>query len=513
MSDARLVVRRLDKSFAAPVLQQVDFSVQPGEVHAIVGENGAGKSTLVNLLAGILPKDAGEFFLDGEGYEPRCPVDSFKAGISFAAQELSVIGTLTVAENIALRDLPHRHAVIAKERLQRQAERMLRLVGLDDIAPDTMAEHLSLAERQLLELAKALAMDSRLLILDEPTAALAAPQAERIHAIIEERAGSGASVIYISHRLHDVLNVADTITVLRDGRVVASMPAATMSVDAMMEHMTGRHSQPGSSSRSTLEAGTPALTAESLVTDELPHGVSLTCHHGEILGIAGLAGAGKSELMHALFGLAHLKGGRLGRLSDDMDVPITNAGDAVRNGIGLLAEDRQSMGIYPGQSVLSNMMLPGRYKTTPGIALIKRANELTSGNELRKTLDIRCGGLQQDIRELSGGNQQKALIARWLQCESDVLLLDEPTRGVDIGTKNTIYDLLFELRSRGKAIVVASSEIEELMTVCSRIIVLSNRELVREFQRGDWSETAILTAAFQAFTGNGVGHERPRNVH
>ena len=498
-----LEIKNLNKSFAAPVLRDVSLRVRRGEIHAIVGENGAGKSTLVNILTGLLRKDSGQIFLDETAYEAACPADAFAAGVSFAAQELSIIGTLSVAENIGLRKLPHRNSVIRRDRLYEQSHNLLQLVGLKGISPDSAAESLSLSERQLLEFAKALSIDCRLLILDEPTAALTGPQADHLHGIIADLATAGTSVIYISHRLDDVLSVADVVSVLRDGQVVCSMPAQSLAVSDLFEQMSGRSQQQAEQSVAPARPDKPLLRVEKLTTDALPHALSLTCHQGEIIGIAGLAGSGRSELLQALFGLEPITGGSVTRCTDEGEFVVRNASHAVKMGIGFVAEDRKAMGIFSGQSVLANMMLPGLSRVC-SYGLINRAREMNVATELASKLQIRCQSLDQDIEQLSGGNQQKVLLARWLNCDSAIFLLDEPTRGVDVGTKHAIYELLFEMQRQHKAVVIASSEIEELMTVCSRILVLSDRKLVREFTRGEWSETEILEAAFQEFTNKPI---------
>lgn len=496
MEAVRLSVSNLNKAYSTPVLKHMSLSVLRGEVHAIVGENGAGKSTLANILAGNLVEDSGVISLDGRPYKPVSPRDAIEAGVSVAAQELTIIDTLSVAENIALRHLPHRNFVILRSPLEQMARRLLRLVGLDGMPPDVHASELSIAERQLLELAKAVATDCRLLILDEPTSALAGPQAERVHQIIADLTANGTSVIYISHRLDDVLRISNTVSILRDGEIVISAPADSMTVADMMEHMSGRSAQRAGTRDVTARADTPVLEADHVTTDHLPHPISLSCYRGEIVGIAGLAGSGRSELLQALFGLAPLTGGEVRRCRRTGKTAIQNASQAVREGIGFLGEDRQSMGVFAGQSILTNIMIPGDSVGVSGLRLVDRNGELAAGRELVGKLAIRCAGLDQDIAQLSGGNQQKTLIARWLRCDSDVLLLDEPTRGVDVATKGAIYELLFELQDRHKAMVVTSSELEELMALCGRILVLSGRKPVRIFERGDWSETALLAAAF-----------------
>ena len=498
MNDSRLVIQHLNKSYAAPVLTDVNLTVARGEVHALVGENGAGKTTLVNILTGLTERNSGDIRLDGEPFTPANPTDAFEAGVSFAAQELSIIGTLNVAENVKLRQLPRQRGVIDRQSLAAKAQEMLALIGLDDVAADAQAATLSLAQRQLVEIAKALVDDPGLLLLDEPTAALNAIQADRLHNIIRERASEGLSVIYISHRLNDVLEISDTVSVLRDGQVIATRPSSEYTVDELVSLMAGEALE--QSTATAGQKGQTLISANAITTSDLPNPISLSAHAGEITGLAGLAGAGRSELLHALFGLDPLIGGTVTKRCDNSDVTINNATQAVRSGIALVGEDRQSMGLFEGQSVRVNMMLPGDRRQRSRLSVIDTNREQSTAESLIRKFVVNCGGPEQDIAELSGGNQQKALIARWLNAGSDVFLLDEPTRGVDVGTKHALYDRFRELAAEGKSLVVASSEIEELMAICDRIVVLSDRQIAAEFARDEFAEDAILTAAFSAFS-------------
>ena len=508
MNDVRLSIRNLDKAFTVPVLKGVDLDIGSGEVHGLIGENGAGKSTLVNILTGLLKRDAGDIHLDGIAHRLASVTDSFASGVSFAAQELSLIDTLTVAENISLRRLPNRRTVIHRQTLNEEARRLLDKVGLNDTPADRLVDTLSLAERQLVEIAKAIGADCRLLILDEPTAALTADQTGHIHKVITEIAADGTSVIYISHRLHDVIDVADSVTVLRDGVVVSTTRSDRTTVNELVSQMTGESITVRDRDVEDRKPVHAVLSARRLTTADLPNALDLNCFAGEIVGVAGLAGAGKSELLQALFGLEPLTGGERLRILGENSARIESAHHAVRSGIGFLGEDRQSMGIFPGQSVLTNLMLPDISRSNANT--LDTMAEQTAGESLRDSLAIRCDGLGQDIRELSGGNQQKVLIARWLHCKADVLLLDEPTRGVDIGTKHAIYELFFRLKADGKSIVISSSELEELLAVCDRIVVMSNRQLVADFDTRDCSEEQILLAAFSRY-GNSAGTQQ-RNM-
>ena len=501
MAAARLSIRNLNKSFSVPVLTDINLAVKRGEIHGLVGENGAGKTTFGSILAGFVGKDKGMITLDGVEYEPSGPKDAFDAGISCAAQELSLISTLSVTENIALRKLPHSYCVISRKELEHRTRSLLQRVGLGSLDPDSLTGTLGLAERQLLEFAKSVFLDCRVLILDEPTAALTAQQASVLHEIVAGLAASGTSVIYISHRLQDVLDVADTVTVFRDGRVVTTAPAGSMGVAELMECMSG-DVQSGNKTALCAVAHTPepVLEADQVTTEELPHEISFTARTGEIIGVAGLSGSGRSELLNALFGLTPLTGGVVNRHTTDGKINIKNTGTAKRSGMAYLGEDRQSMGLYPGHPLLTNMMIPGDLHGFASMALLDNRREAAAAEQLVEELSIKCDGLDQDIDQLSGGNQQKILIARWLYCNSDVFLFDEPTRGIDVGTKNMIYNLMFDLRHKRKTLLFTSSEIEELMAVSDRIFVLSRRKLVEIFEADNWSETEILAACFREHT-------------
>ena len=500
MATTRLSISNLNKSFSTPVLSHISLTIAAGEIHAIVGENGAGKTTLGSILAGFLHRDSGNIVLDGIAYEPGNPKAAFKAGISCATQELSLINTLSVAENIGLRKLPQYRSIILKEKLEKQARSLLRVVGLEHLGPDTKTETLGIAERQLVELAKALAMDCRVLILDEPTAALTSPQTVHLHKVITKLVASGTSVIYISHRLRDVLEVADTVTVLRDGRIVTTAPANTLSVARLMEYMSGHIHRRNNKLPAAAANRSPALEVNRITTKELPNEISFTCYTGEVIGIAGLSGSGRSEVLNALFGLTPLAGGRITRHTANGKTEVKNPTMAVRAGMAYLGEDRQSMGLFSGLPVRTNMMIPGASYGFNSSALLDNRSEKDAAGKLVNALDIKCRNLGQDIDELSGGNQQKVLIARWLHRASELLLFDEPTRGIDVGAKNTIYNLIRELRKQRKTILFTSSEIEELMLVSNRILVLSDRQLVGEFNRDNWSEAGILAASFSEFT-------------
>ena len=503
ISQDLLTINDLHKSFSTPVLKGINLSIQKGEIHSIVGENGAGKSTLMNILSGQLKMDKGSLRFEGSDYKSTNPTEAYETGISSAAQELSIIGSLSVAENILLKSLPHKWAILSKAKLETTAREFLDLVGLEHISANIAAETLTLSETQLLEVAKALVIKtlsgSKLIILDEPTAALSGAQSDKLHSIIKNLAGEGITFIYISHRLEDVRSISDTISVMRDGEIVKSAPASSYSIDDMISLMSGKVFAEDTKINKKIESGSLLLKVEKITNNYFSQSISFDCHAGEIIGIAGLAGSGRTELLKAVFGLTPIKTGRIVRIKEQKHELIDNACNAVKLGLGYLSKDRKKTGILNGHSLLMNLTLPGLSYLSSRFGIINQIKEVDVGQEYISKLAIKCSGLEQSIESLSGGNQQKVLLARWLYCNSEVLLLDEPTRGVDINAKHLIYEQLNELRCQGKVILVASSEIDELTRVCDRILVLSDYKLVKEFKRGDWTENDILAAAFQEY--------------
>lgn len=500
-----LTINDLKKSFADPVLKDIHLTINKGEIHSIIGENGAGKSTLMNIITGQLTADDGSLSFDGESYNPKSSTDAYLAGISSTTQELNIIETLTVAENIMLRNMPQRNGFVNRKKLKKNARHYMNLVGLDHIDEMSCAEMLSVGECQLLELAKALAIETyssfKLLILDEPTAALSGQQADMLHSIILDLCrNNGVSVIYISHRLEDVRQISNRISIMRDGLIVATEKATDLTIERMISLMSGktlkeRYIQ--QDVKPTLQS--PKLQIQNVKTKNFKEPLNITFHSGEVVGIAGLAGSGRTELLETIFGLRPRLEGNVLMMNEGGHINVKNLHHAILNKIGYLSKDRKKTGIFHGLSLLSNMTLPGINSLTNKFRFINRAQERTVGQSYIKNLAIKCSNENQNIETLSGGNQQKALFARWLHSGSQILLLDEPTRGVDIGTKHMIYDLIKDLRNQGKTIIAASSEIEELMRISDRILVLSNFKAVKEFFPSQWSENEILTAAFSEF--------------
>jgi ribose transport system ATP-binding protein len=487
-----LVARGLGKAYGAPVLRGVDLELQPGQVHAVVGENGAGKSTLAKILAGLVRADEGEMTLRGAPYAPRDRAEARDRGIGIVHQEPSTISTLTVAETLFFDRLPARAFVLDRRRLRADARLALARVGLERVAPDRRVGSLGLGERQLLEIATALARRCDLLILDEPTAALAPAEVEMLFAQVDRLRSEGTAIVFISHRLDEVARLADQVSVLRDGERVATRVAAELDHDELVRLMVGR---PLVESPARAASGpSPVALAVRGLSGRGFHDVSFDVHRGEIVGLAGLMGAGRTEVLRAVFGADPKAAGRVLLGDATRPVEIRSPRQAVAAGLAFVTEDRQAEGLLLPSSVRANVTL-GRLARTTRFGRVSRTREDALARPVVESLGVRARSLGQPVAQLSGGNQQKVVLARSLLREPEVLLVDEPTRGVDVGARAEVHQLLLGLAARGKAIVVASSEIEELLALCDRILVLCRGRLTASFGRGDGSPEAILAAA------------------
>jgi len=497
-----LRVSAVSKHYAAPVLREIDLDVHAGEVLALTGENGAGKSTLSKILCGLETATSGSMLLAGAPYAPASRNAAEALGVRMVLQELSMVPTLTVAENLFLGELPRRLGFVDRHTLQRQSEQALARVGLD-LDPWTPVHTLGIGHRQMIEIARALASACRVLILDEPTAMLSAHESATLFARIDALRREGVAILYISHRLDELARIADRIVVLRDGKLITDAPAATVTQDALIQAMVGRavpaEGAASDAERSAREPrpgdGTPALRVTGLTRAPAVRDVSFAVAPGEIFGIAGLVGAGRTELLRLIFGADRADAGTIEVGSPLKPVRIHSPGDAVRHGISLLTEDRKDEGLMLGLPIATNIAL-GNMATVTKRGWLQPARERALAQRHIGALRIRCGGPQQPVGELSGGNQQKVAIARWLERDTPVLLFDEPTRGVDVGAKFDIYALLDGLAARGKALVVVSSDLRELMQLCDRIGVMRAGRLTHIFQRGGWSQDSLLAAAF-----------------
>ncbi|MCO5412998.1 sugar ABC transporter ATP-binding protein [Ralstonia mojiangensis] len=494
-----LRVSAVSKHYAAPVLRDIDLDVHAGEVLALTGENGAGKSTLSKILCGLETATSGSMTLAGTLYAPDSRSAAEALGVRMVLQELSMVPTLTVAENLFLGDLPRRFGFVDRSALRHRAEQALARVGLD-LDPWTPVQTLGIGHRQMIEIARALASACRVLILDEPTAMLSAHESATLFERIDALRREGVAIIYISHRLDELARIADRIVVLRDGKLVTDAPAATVTQDALIQAMVGRDVAAASETQHATRApwlgdGSPALRVSGLTRTPAVRDVSFDVAPGEIFGIAGLVGAGRTELLRLIFGADRADAGTVEVGSPLAPVRIRSPGDAVRHGISLLTEDRKDEGLMLSLPIATNIALGNM----PGVTKrgwLQPAQERALAQRHIGALRVRCAGPEQPVGELSGGNQQKVAIARWLERDTPVLLFDEPTRGVDVGAKFDIYTLLDALAARGKALVVVSSDLRELMQLCDRIGVMRAGRLTHIFQRDGWSQDTLLAAAF-----------------
>ena len=489
-----LVAEGLGKSYGVPVLEDVSLELRPGELHAIVGENGAGKSTLARILAGLVHPDRGHMTLRGQPFAPRGPAEARDQGIAIVHQELSAIVTLTVAETLFLDRLPARAGFVDRRRLRDDARAVLAGVGLDELDPDRPVGRLGLGHRQLVEIAAALARRCDVLLLDEPTAALSPRESDVLFAQMARLRATGAALVLITHRLEDVARTADRVSVLRDGRLVATRPAAELSRPEIVRFMVGRELGEAAP-RAAATAGDVALRVERLSGPRY-RDVSFEVRRGEILGLAGLMGAGRTEVLRGIFGADLPTAGEVfvepGRAAP---ARIASPADATRLGLSLLTEDRKTQGLLLPMSVRANVTLGSLRRVAGALGILRTRAEDALARPAVESLGVRARSLAQPVGELSGGNQQKVLLGRALLHDPAVLLLDEPTRGVDVGARDEVHRLLRELAARGQAIVVASSELEELFALADRILVLAAGRVTASFERGEWSAEAVMAAA------------------
>lgn len=507
-----LETKNIRKSYAAPVLKGIDFGVRAGEVHALVGANGAGKSTLARILCGLTAPDGGHMTLSSRPYAPARKSDAERRGVHMVMQELSLIDTLSVAENIFLGRMPRRMGLIRWERMHHAAREALSVVGLQgEVDPRAPVGSLGVGQQQLIEIAATLSQEQcQLLILDEPTAALTDPEIDLLFSRLRQFRSEGVGLIYISHRLEEIRRIADRVTVLRDGRITGSRPASGVSTSEVARLMVGEAATAASEERGERAFGSVALGVEDLWCGERVRGVSFAVRRGEILGFAGLVGAGRTETLRAIYGADRPDAGRLWRYAPEADsdgsdrserLTIRHPRDAVRAGIGMIPEDRKQQGLLLKQSIRVNTTLAHLGAVTQPRGWINAEREHRAAHELSQHLHVQSTSIEQPTEELSGGNQQKVILARWLLRSCEVLLLDEPTRGIDVGTKKLIYELLARLAREGKALVVVSSELRELMTICDRIAVMSAGKISATFERGDWTEDRLMAAALDEHAG------------
>jgi len=482
-------------------LDGVDLTLQRGEVHALAGENGAGKSSLIKILCGADRADGGQMRLFGAAYAPHSPLDAIRAGIRVVHQELHMLDELSVAENLLFEQLPRtRLGLLDRRAMDRRARELLALVGLDDLAPATRVATLGMAQRQLIEIAKALSSQSRIVIMDEPTATLTPRETDRLLALIRQLRDGGVTVVFVSHHLQELFEVCDRVTVLRNGRKVATQAMAATSTDELVRLMVGRDlAARAPRPAAAAPAGAPALRVQGLrfAGQRGQAAINFSLHRGEIVGLAGLVGSGRTETVRALFGADPLAAGQIYR--DERPVRITRPQDALAQGICLVTENRKDEGLILDMPIRANISLASLGAVSRS-GWMRAQAEAEAAQQMVAQLQIRLASIQQPVRQLSGGNQQKVVLGKWLLRQPQVLLLDEPTRGVDVGAKAEIHALLERMAAQGLAVLVVSSDLRELMGLCDRLLVMSRGVLVGEVARAQFDEAAILSMAYQEYT-------------
>ena len=501
MNDVLVAVRGITKIFpGTTALSDVSFDVRAGEVHVLLGENGAGKSTLMKILSGIYEPTSGAIVAGGSEYSKLSPALSAQLGICLIYQELSVIDYLSIEENLFVGRIPTIRRfgipVVDRKAMHNKAREVLARVGLAH-DPRTLVGDLSISEKQQVEIAKALASEARLIIMDEPTSSLTDTEIAKLFVVIGDLKRDGVGVAYISHKLKEIPVIGDRVTVLKDGKYVGTYDAKITSTDRLVALMVGReivHGRPDGVDATN--AGVVFGVAHLSSRDGWVRDVSFNVHRGEILGFAGLMGSGRSELMETIFGIRRKSTGLM--TLNGREITIDSPYQAVRQGLAFVTEDRRATGFFHNLNIEENIFIAPALRSTRralSLGLIDRARQREFGLRYKERLRIRCASSTQSITELSGGNQQKAIIAKWLAAKSDLFIFDEPTRGIDIGAKAEIYSIMRALANEGKAILMVSSELPELIAVCDRIAVYKDGTVATTLANADATEESIMQVA------------------
>ena len=491
-----LEMRKITKTFpGVKALDEVDFSLERGTVHALMGENGAGKSTLMKCLFGIYTPDSGEIYIDGKKVSYNDPKDALDSGVAMVHQELNQVSMRSVAENIMLGRFPNKYGIIDHKKMNQETQDLFDRLGLN-FDPKKIIGKYSVAERQLIEIAKAVSYDAKILVLDEPTSSLTESEVDKLFEIINKLRKQGVGIIYISHKMEEILSISDFVTVMRDGKFIDCKPASELSKDEIIKLMVGRKIDATSLKTDEYIQDEVMLEVKNLsgkykptVTD-----ISFTLQKGEILGVAGLVGSRRTELVETIFGLRQKESGQIfihGKEVENKD-PI----EAIKNGFALVTEERRATGIFPYAAIRLNATIANIKKYSKhSIVSDKALKEDT--DKVIESMEVKTPSQSTKIMNLSGGNQQKVIIGRWLLTDPDVLLLDEPTRGIDVGAKYEIYKLIGDLAKEGKSVIFISSEMAELQMVCNRIMVMSNGRLAG-IEKNDENLTQEKIMALQA---------------
>ncbi|GAA4610318.1 sugar ABC transporter ATP-binding protein [Actinoallomurus liliacearum] len=490
MTEEILRVRGLRKRFPGVVaLDGVDFDLRPGEVHVLLGENGAGKSTLIKMLSGAYHPDEGTIFVDGRETAIRTAEDAQRLGIATIYQEFNLVPQLTVAENLMLGRPPRRFGFVDKKAMYSHARELLDRVGVD-ADPRAPLESLGIARMQMVEIAKALGLRARVLIMDEPTAVLTTSEVERLFEIVRQLKRQGVAIVFITHHLEEIAQIGDRVTVLRDGASVAEVPADTPE-DELVRLMVGRSIEQ-QYPRERSSQGAPLLEVRNLTRKGVFEDVSFEVRAGEVVGLAGLVGAGRTEVVRAIFGADPYDSGEV--LVDGRPLPRGKVTAAMEAGLGLVPEDRKGQGLVLGANIRENLgLVTMRHATKAGF--VDRAGQAKAAARVAEQLGVRMSGLGQEVRTLSGGNQQKIVIGKWLLADAKVLILDEPTRGIDVGAKVEIYQLINSLTASGHAVLMISSDLPEVLGMSDRVLVMARGRLAGELGAAEATQDSVMALA------------------
>jgi len=495
MADILVSMQDIDKSFpGVHALKKCRFELRSGEVHALVGENGAGKSTLMKVLTGIYQKDSGKILYKEEEVTISSPRQAREMGISIIHQELNLAQHLTVAQNIFLGREPRKFPrfVLDEREINKKTEKLLEMVHLD-VEPSTRVSNLTVAKQQMVEIAKALSFDSEVLIMDEPTAALTESEIEELFKIINNLRNKGVGIIYISHRLEELKQISDRITVMRDGSYVNTVDTKDTTIDEIISMMVGRVIYESSPEIPTDKQEEVVLEVRNLNRGKVIKNVSFKLKKGEILGFAGLMGAGRTEVARAVFGADKLESGEI--FINGQKVSIKSPADAVKYGIGYLSEDRKRFGLTLGMDIETNVVMASFKKFLKYLIWVNKKKTSQVASQIVEILKIKTPGIGQKTKNLSGGNQQKVVIGKWLTRDSNILIFDEPTRGIDVGAKSEIYKLLNDLAKQGKSIIMISSELPEILRMSHRIVVMCEGRITGEINANEATQENIMKLA------------------
>ena len=490
-------VSHVSKSFGpVQVLKDVSLDMYRGEVLCLAGENGAGKSTLIKILTGAIPRDTGEYHIDGQDVGSPSPAQARALGVGVVYQELSLLPEVSVEENLLMGRLPTTRGIVNKRELRARATKMLERVGLNNVDPGALISDLPVATRQMVEIAKVLGADARIVIFDEPTTALSEKDAHHLLQLIDRlKKEEGVAILYVTHRLEEIFEIGDRITVLRDGQFITTAPTDQFTHDSLIRSMVGRQIEALYPQREHKQFGKTLLSVQGLRLQGSPFSINLEVHAGEIVGLGGLVGAGRTETVRAIFGADPIGAGTV--LVDGKLLQPGSPEQAVRAGLGLLTEDRKELGLLAALSIRENVTIADLSAFTR-LGVISRKQEASLVNNLVPRLRLKYQSIEQPISSLSGGNQQKVLLSRWLATRAKVLLLDEPTKGVDVGAKADIYTIIGDLAAQGLGIVVVSSSLPQLLGICDRVIVLHDFGVTGELPIEKATEEEVLRLASSA---------------